>query len=108
MCFCFLFRFWSYLLFFFFKQKTAYYMRISDWSSDVCSSDLINQFSSKYRMNAAGFGKFAYGCGLLFVELAGFLAPIGLVIGGLTVTGMVGTLTNDLVFIAGGDRKSVV
>src|SRR3546814_42338 len=27
--------------FFFFKQKTAYEMRISDWSSDVCSSDLI-------------------------------------------------------------------
>src|SRR3546814_8385007 len=31
----------SVLLFFFFKQKTAYDMRISDWSSDVCSSDLI-------------------------------------------------------------------
>src|SRR3546814_9231653 len=29
-----------YSLFFFFKQKTAYEMRISDWSSDVCSSDL--------------------------------------------------------------------
>src|SRR3546814_19027692 len=28
------------LLFFFFKQKTAYEVRISDWSSDVCSSDL--------------------------------------------------------------------
>src|SRR3546814_5936423 len=27
---------------FFFKQKTAYEMRISDWSSDVCSSDLSN------------------------------------------------------------------
>src|SRR3546814_7929935 len=31
---------WCVLLFFFFKQKTAYEMRISDWSSDVCSSDL--------------------------------------------------------------------
>src|SRR3546814_10326471 len=30
-------------LFFFFKQKTAYEMRISDWSSDVCSSDLERQ-----------------------------------------------------------------
>src|SRR3546814_194548 len=30
----------SYVCFFFFKQKTAYEMRISDWSSDVCSSDL--------------------------------------------------------------------
>src|SRR3546814_12655782 len=28
------------IIFFFFKQKTAYEMRISDWSSDVCSSDL--------------------------------------------------------------------
>src|SRR3546814_3565592 len=28
-------------VFFFFKQKTAYEMRISDWSSDVCSSDLF-------------------------------------------------------------------
>src|SRR3546814_2296478 len=28
-------------VFFFFKQKTAYEMRISDWSADVCSSDLI-------------------------------------------------------------------
>src|SRR3546814_5457314 len=30
----------SFCFFFFFKQKTAYEMRISDWSSDVCSSDL--------------------------------------------------------------------
>src|SRR3546814_3199566 len=30
-----------YVCFFFFKQKTAYEMRISDWSSDVCSSDLV-------------------------------------------------------------------
>src|SRR3546814_1073489 len=29
------------ICFFFFKQKTAYEMRISDWSSDVCSSDLL-------------------------------------------------------------------
>src|SRR3546814_4494104 len=32
-----------FFVFFFFKQKTAYEMRISDWSSDVCSSDLIHQ-----------------------------------------------------------------
>src|SRR3546814_1575623 len=31
------------LIVFFFKQKTAYEMRISDWSSDVCSSDLRGQ-----------------------------------------------------------------
>src|SRR3546814_12607247 len=32
-------------LVFFFKQKTAYDMRISDWSSDVCSSDLLDRVS---------------------------------------------------------------
>src|SRR3546814_64773 len=37
------------LLFFFFKQKTAYEMRISDWSSDVCSSDLSASWRSRGR-----------------------------------------------------------
>src|SRR3546814_4475900 len=32
-----------FVFFFFFKQKTAYEMRISDWSSDVCSSDLVGR-----------------------------------------------------------------
>src|SRR3546814_1095784 len=39
LCILFMFIF-SVFYFFFFKQKTAYEMRISDWSSDVCSSDL--------------------------------------------------------------------
>src|SRR3546814_6506578 len=34
------------MCFVFFKQKTAYEMRISDWSSDVCSSDLIRYFDN--------------------------------------------------------------
>src|SRR3546814_3671802 len=34
------------VFFFFFKQKTAYEMRISDWSSDVCSSDLLAQVAA--------------------------------------------------------------
>src|SRR3546814_125450 len=38
-------------VFFFFKQKTAYEMRISDWSSDVCSSDLLGS------LNALAFDK---------------------------------------------------
>src|SRR3546814_9629747 len=47
------------LLFFFFKQKTAYEMRISDWSSDVCSSDLndVNAFEAAIRTWRAGGGK---------------------------------------------------
>src|SRR3546814_9277046 len=46
--------------FFFFKQKTAYEMRISDWSSDVCSSDLTRPsdkcpppLPAKWQSNAA-------------------------------------------------------
>src|SRR3546814_10245213 len=35
--------------FFFFKQKTAYEMRISDWSSDVCSSDLAPRRRGRHR-----------------------------------------------------------
>src|SRR3546814_5063597 len=37
----------------FFKQKTAYEMRISDWSSDVCSSDL--DWAGNYQSLASGF-----------------------------------------------------
>src|SRR3546814_21041267 len=40
------------VFFFFFKQKTAYEMRISDWSSDVCSSDLSH--GQRRRRHAAG------------------------------------------------------
>src|SRR3546814_4938436 len=42
--------------FFFFKQKTAYEMRISDWSSDVCSSDL-----GGWRIAAGKFSAFCTG-----------------------------------------------
>src|SRR3546814_6446985 len=42
------------MFFFFFKQKTAYEMRISDWSSDLCSSDLDGQ---GVQVIAAGPGK---------------------------------------------------
>src|SRR3546814_14069786 len=39
---------------FFFKQKTAYEMRISDWSSDVCSSDLGSRLGDQSAPDAAG------------------------------------------------------
>src|SRR3546814_6312511 len=39
-------------MFFFFKQRTAYELRISDWSSDVCSSDLILRDSGKVSREA--------------------------------------------------------
>src|SRR3546814_4077344 len=44
---------WQFLFLFFFKQKTAYEMRISDWSSDVCSSDLAER-----PVNAVGIASF--------------------------------------------------
>src|SRR3546814_10726441 len=57
---------------FFFKQKTAYEMRISDWSSDVCSSDLIDGVSVNgldigeltSRMDARDMAEFAQGIDL--------------------------------------------
>src|SRR3546814_2386080 len=39
---------------FFFKQKTAYEMRISDWSSDVCSSDLAERQNQSAHRSVAG------------------------------------------------------
>src|SRR3546814_1845489 len=50
----------SLILFFFFKQKTAYEMRISDWSSDVCSSDLRLH---EVRRLCAAVGVAVGGCG---------------------------------------------
>src|SRR3546814_15997978 len=44
----------SYMCFFFFKQKTAYEMRISDWSSDVCSSDLPAMARGQHHLGGAG------------------------------------------------------
>src|SRR3546814_6476194 len=55
------------LFFFFFKQKTAYEMRISDWSSDVCSSDLAADDEVTRRRNRAAFDA----CDLIPRVLAG-------------------------------------
>src|SRR3546814_10581465 len=45
------------LLFFFFKQKTAYDVRISDWSSDVCSSDLVSLREMRVYQSLANRGE---------------------------------------------------
>src|SRR3546814_2307620 len=54
--------------FFFFKQKTAYEMRISDWSSDVCSSDLAWRACHVHRSRCArsryAGGRTACRCGI--------------------------------------------
>src|SRR3546814_16338747 len=52
--------------FFFFKQKTAYDLRISDWSSDVCSSDLPGRAAGDDRLAAVKTRPL--GMGILFVD----------------------------------------
>src|SRR3546814_6292688 len=67
-------------MFFFFKQKTAYEMRISDWSSDVCSSDLL--LSREYGLvstgiaDAVSFGHVAPVPENLLLTSCGELCPI--------------------------------
>src|SRR3546814_4517771 len=51
-------------MFFFFKQKTAYEMRISDWSSDVCSSDLLTARRGFVKAKAKAKAKASAGSGL--------------------------------------------
>src|SRR3546814_8574177 len=61
--------------FFFFKQKTAYEMRISDWSSDVCSSDLWVLSSHSLAVLVLAKVSAHWLCsGLALVVLAPFLA----------------------------------
>src|SRR3546814_7093151 len=55
--------------FFFFKQKTAYEMRISDWSSDVCSSDLGAE-ALPYGVKRL-LGGLTFSLGLVLVVVAG-------------------------------------
>src|SRR3546814_11431850 len=53
------------VFFFFFKQKTAYELRISDWSSDVCSSDLLHP-------RVGGTGRLVLGGTALMAHLIGY------------------------------------
>jgi TRAP transporter 4TM/12TM fusion protein len=62
----------------------------------------INQILPKHRLNRAGAIALIEATGQLLSELSATLAGIGLIVGGLFLTGMAGTLVNDLVFIAGG------
>src|SRR3546814_8699992 len=54
--------------FFFFKQKTAYELRISDWSSDVCSSDLLEKSTNtKHGIPTDASSGFVVDARMLFV-----------------------------------------
>jgi TRAP transporter 4TM/12TM fusion protein len=61
---------------------------------------VINQFT-KHRMSLERVMQLVAQMGKLLAELAGILAAIGLIIGGLAVTGIAGTIANDLVYLAG-------
>src|SRR3546814_16540961 len=60
-------------MFFFFKQKTAYEMRISDWSSDVCSSDLSSLGGAAWNTYAQAQNTFdaINGIGPVWKEISG-------------------------------------
>src|SRR3546814_5201201 len=58
---------------FFFKQNTAYEMRISDWSSDVCSSDLLQSAPHRADPPCPFFGPCG-GCALQHLEASAYAA----------------------------------
>ena len=61
---------------------------------------IINQFT-EHRLSLERLRQLIAQMGRLLAELAGILAAIGLIIGGLAVTGIAGTIANDLVYLAG-------
>jgi len=61
----------------------------------------INQIAKKHRWSLKRFVEFLEGVGTLFAELLAVLAGVGLIIGALTLTGKVGSLTYELVRLAG-------
>lgn len=62
---------------------------------------VLNQLSGKNRWNLGQAGDFLVACGKLLAELLAIMAGVGLIVGALSVTGLSGTLVNDLLFIAG-------
>jgi TRAP transporter 4TM/12TM fusion protein len=64
---------------------------------------VINQFNAEHRWTWAKFVEFLEAVGKLFAELAAILAGVGLIIGALTLTGKIGSLTYELVNIAGNN-----
>src|SRR3546814_8551659 len=74
-----------YFFLFFFKQKTAYEMRISDWSSDVCSSDLLTDLNGQHGLlkelgiGQAGLLDLISGTARLKMAVRGWVAELHLV-----------------------------
>jgi TRAP transporter 4TM/12TM fusion protein len=64
---------------------------------------VINQFSPRYRLDRERLAKLMEGVCAALAELSALLAGVGLIIGALSVTGLAGTLANDLVYLAGNN-----
>ncbi len=64
---------------------------------------VINQFSKLYRLNWKRLGGLIEGIAGALGELSALLVGVGLIIGSLSVTGLAGTLANDLVYLAGNN-----
>ncbi len=64
---------------------------------------VINQISRRYRLDWQRLRTLLEGVGGALSELAALLAGVGLIIGALSVTGLAGTLANDLVYLAGNN-----
>ena len=64
---------------------------------------VINQFSPKYRLTWEKLGRLLAGVTSSLAELAALLAGVGLIIGAMSVTGLSGTLANDLIYLAGNN-----
>jgi TRAP transporter 4TM/12TM fusion protein len=64
---------------------------------------IINQFSKEHRLDLRKLGNLVTGIGGALIELSALLAGVGMIIGALSVTGLAGTLANDLVFLAGNN-----
>ncbi|MFT6558396.1 TRAP transporter permease [Sneathiella sp.] len=64
---------------------------------------LINQIFPYSRWGWRELKQFVFGAASLFAELAAILCGVGLIVGALAVTGMSGTIANDLIFLAGGN-----
>ena len=61
----------------------------------------LNQLSSEFRWNLSQAGDFLVATGKLLMELLTIMAGVGLIVGALSITGLSGTLVNDLLYLAG-------
>ena len=64
---------------------------------------MLNQFSPQHRLDLSGAVDLMYSVGKLLIELVVVLAGVGLIVGSLSLTGLSGTLVNDLLGMAGDD-----